>query len=74
MDYNITDKPQEGKIAFSKFFNSYIKCTRYISDTCWLFKLCNEYGGPTTHHKSRPAHTFHSDFEWMYPKIKTKEI
>ena len=32
------------KIAWSNYFNSYIKCTHYESDNNWFFVKCNKNG------------------------------
>ena len=50
------------KIAYSRFFNSYIKCTRYVSDKKWFFKLCDAEGN--TRGQELRAKTKFSFFDW----------
>lgn len=50
------------KIAWSKFFNSYIKAIVVVSDKKWSFQTCDEKG--TARGSIFWAKAKHSDFDW----------
>lgn len=57
--------PYAGKVAYSKYFKSYIMVTWYGGETVWKFILCDQCGRPTGW-ESIFAKTPASEFKW-YP-------
>lgn len=50
------------KIAYSGFFNSYIKMVKYYDDSIWYFKLCDEKGN--TRGNTMLAKSNIKEFKW----------
>lgn len=50
-------------IAYSKYFDSHIRVTRFVSNTLWWFKLTNEYGQVVLD-KEFKAQTNYKEFKW----------
>lgn len=48
------------KIAWSEYFNGYIRCVKYYSDTCWYFVIKEDLGC-----RVRKASTKYSYFNWL---------
>lgn len=51
-----------GKVAWSNYFSSFIKCTLYKSDEEWFFVLVDEHGNERS--RTVKARTNYSIFNW----------
>ncbi len=50
------------RVAYSEYFQSYIMCTRYVSDTDWSF--CKVNGSREPISRIMTAKSKHSTFKW----------
>lgn len=52
------------KVAYSKYFNSYIRCVSYKDSTNWTFVLCDADGRQKPNTFVMKAQSYYTMFDW----------